>query len=137
MGRVGQDPELRTLSNGTKVARFSVATAKSYQDQAGEWQEKTTWHTIIAWRQLADRAMETVQKGDLCFLNGEINTRRVEREGDTRYYTDIVASYFRKVTGKRGDSGYMPGADDAPPTSARTTTDDGEPAVEADDDLPF
>lgn len=147
IGRLGSDPEVRTLENGVQVARFGLATEKGYKVD-GEWHEKTTWHNIVAWRKLAERAVETLHKGDLVYVEAEINNRVVDHDGQKKYYTDIVANYFRIVYSKKAGSGQMPGADDAPPSfptvaeteavkAAAAKISGDTPAVTADEDLPF
>jgi single-strand DNA-binding protein len=131
------------------VARFSVATSKNYKDQSGEWCENTTWHTVIAWRERAERAASSLNKGDLVYVEGEISNRKVEGENGPRFFSEIVASYFRIIKGRGGD-GRMPSAEDEPPTF--TTVGEAEaraagaaiggdgPArtfITDDDDLPF
>ncbi len=143
IGRAGQDPELRTLENGTQVARFGLATSRSWKDDAGNWQEITEWHIVVAWRQLAERAAQSVTKGDLYYVEGEIKYRKTEGPDGPRFYTDIVANYFRKVAGKSGANGQMPCAEDAPPNPPRVSEagqlggDTPATVNSGDDDLPF
>jgi len=67
LGRLGKDPDVRTLESGSKLATVSLATGKSYKDQSGEWQEKTEWHRLTFWRDNADRA-ERLRKGDQVYV---------------------------------------------------------------------
>ena len=98
VGFLGKDPESRTIENGNKVANFSLATSENYKDKSGEWQEKTEWHNITAWGNLADRA-ERLHKGDKIYLEGKLSTRSWDdKDGNKRYKTEVVASYFRIVT---------------------------------------
>ena len=143
LGRLGQDPEFRMLDSGVAVARLSVATSRNWQNDAGEWMEDTSWHNVVAWRKLAERAKSSLSKGDLVYVDGELAYRKKETETGTRYYTDVNATYFRKVTGRR-DSGQMPGDEDAPPSfpsvrdrAEKLQGDVPGVVVEADDDLPF
>ena len=63
IGNLGKDPEIRRLESGVPVGKFSVATNESYRDKSGEWQTSTEWHDVVVWRQLAERAESTLQKG--------------------------------------------------------------------------
>jgi len=71
VGNLGADPEVRTLENGTKVARISVATNENYQDKSGEWQKITEWHNVTAWRGLAERAENYLKKGQMVYVEGK------------------------------------------------------------------
>lgn len=98
VGNIGKDPEVRTLDNGSKVAKFSLATNENYRDKSGEWQQNTEWHNIVAWRSLAEKA-ENLQKGNAVYLEGKLQTRTWEaQDGSPRKTTEVVASYFRVVT---------------------------------------
>lgn len=91
VGSLGKDPEVRTLENGTKVASFSLATSESYKDKNDAWQSLTTWHNIVAWRSLADKA-EKLVKGATVYVEGKISHREYEKDGVKRTTTDIVAN---------------------------------------------
>jgi single-strand DNA-binding protein len=75
IGNLGSDPELRTTGDGTKVAGFSVATNRSWTDRDGQPQERTEWHRIVAWTNLADIAEKYLKKGDRVYIEGEIQYR--------------------------------------------------------------
>lgn len=147
IGNLGGDPDVRTLESGAKVAKFSLATNENYQDKAGEWQKKTEWHNIIAWRYLADRAENSLKKGMMVFIEGKVTYRKWQGEdGKDRYTTDIVASTM-KILEKRdsASSGSFPTAEDAMPYVANSTQQPSvgqaqkpaTPVPEVDDDLPF
>jgi single-strand DNA-binding protein len=155
IGNLGKDPEVRTFDNGSKVARFSLATNESYQDKAGEWQTNTEWHNVVCWRGLADRAERQLKKGSLVYVEGKITYRKwSDSEGKERYSTDIVAAIFRSLdrNSSGGASNYnLPSADDEPgylsggqSTSqepVKTLATDPPKSYEdtpmEDDDLPF
>ena len=93
IGRLGKDPEVRRLENGAVVAKFSVATNESYKDSAGNWQDKTEWHDIIAWRQLAERAESGLKKGALIFIEGKLTHRKwQDKDGNNR--SKVVINCF-------------------------------------------
>lgn len=98
VGNLGKDPELKTLENGAKVANFSLATSESYKDKNGDWQQKTEWHDITAWRDLAERAERSLSKGATIYLEGKLSTRKwQDKDGNKRNRTEVVASYFRII----------------------------------------
>ena len=137
LGRLGKDPELKTMTNGNKVANFSVATSKKWKDKGtGEEKSKTTWHNIVIWGNLADVAARYLHKGDNVYLEGEIDNRSYEKDGVTKYITEINVTQMVMLGGKSGSSapasGGEPAWDPNPPTagSKSVVEDDG-------DQLPF
>jgi len=94
IGRIGKEPEQKTF--GEKIlTKFSFATSESSKDKNGEWQEKTQWHQVSYWNSIK------LEKGDMLFIEGKIEYK--EHEG--KYYTDIIASYCRKInTGQKAQS---------------------------------
>lgn len=152
VGRLGAEPEVRTLESGAMVAKFGMATTENYRDRAGEWQEQTEWHDVVVWRNLAERAQEYLKKGSLIYLEGKLSHRKwQDKDGNNRKTTEVVGSYFRMMpTGQRADgNGMAAEADDsemtAPPAKTPTAMNTGsttrpEPANEPmddGDDLPF
>ena len=96
IGRLGKDPEVRTLDNGTSIAKFSLATNESYKDKSGEWQTITEWHNIIMWREVAERAEKQLKKGYLVYVDGKLTNRSWQDEnGNTKYITEVRANLFR------------------------------------------
>ena len=92
IGNIGNDPEYKTLQDGTPVAKFSIATTESYRLKNGEIQSHTDWHTIIAWRGLATFASQYIHKGSLLYVEGKLRSRQYEdKEGVKKYVTEIVA----------------------------------------------
>lgn len=100
IGRLGKDPEVRNLSNGSSVANFSVATSEKWKDKrSGEMQEKTEWHNIVVWNEKTIEFVEKyLNKGDLVRIEGKIQTRKWEdQDGKDRYATEIVIPAFAPV----------------------------------------
>lgn len=150
VGNLGQDPEIRTLENGSKVAKFSVATNENYQDKSGEWQKITEWHNIVAWRGLAERAENYLKKGGMVYIEGKLSTRKwQDQNGNDRYSTDVVARILRSLERREssgmGQSNNFPSAGDEFPSSKvqapANNVSTAEPVKKAvpadDDDLPF
>ena len=136
IGRLGKDPEVRNLDNGAVVANFSIATSESYKDRTtGEKKEITEWHNIVLWRGLAEVAQKFLRKGDMVYIEGKLRTRSWEKEGVTRYTTEIVADNMNMLSPKSGGgSGEY--------SQQERTTSGGFPqpsSVETNttDDLPF
>ena len=104
VGNLGKDPELRYTPSGTAVATFSLATTERYKDRDGNRQERTDWHNIVAWRQLAEICGKYLHKGKQIYIEGKIQTRSYEdRDGNKRYITEIVADQMQML-GSRDDS---------------------------------
>jgi len=120
VGRLGRDPELRYTQDGRAVASFSVATSEEWKDKdSGDKKERTEWHRIVAFGRLGEICGEYLAKGRLVYVDGRLQTRSWEKDGVTRYTTEIVASNMQilepKGSGGSGGSGPMgePVADDA------------------------
>ena len=91
VGNLGKDPEVQTLNENVKVAKFSLATTESYKDENGQTHANTEWHTIILWRGLADLAEKYLRKGSMIYLEGKLKTRFFEdKERNKRYVTEII-----------------------------------------------
>ncbi len=151
IGNVGSDPEIRSTSNGGRVATFSLATSNIWNDASGTKQEKTEWHRCVVWNQgksgLADVVERYVKKGEKLFVEGEINYRQwQDKDGQTKYTTEIKVRELILLGGRSGGSD-----DDAPrrssaPAKAGSKASSGGsddfadfPGAlqDEDDDLPF
>lgn len=135
VGRLGQDPEVRYTPDGTAVANFSVATSEAWTDkQTGEKKERTEWHRIVAWRRLGEICGEYLSKGRQVYVEGKLQTRSWEKDGVTRYTTEIVATDVQFL-GSRDDN--MVGGRPV----RNQVADQGYPeppmADTQDDDIPF
>ncbi len=93
VGNLGRDPEIKYTQANVPVANFSVATTESWKDkQTGEWQEKTEWHRVVAWRYLAEKVERTLKKGKQVYVEGKLETRKwTGQDGNERYTTEIIA----------------------------------------------
>jgi len=145
VGRLGKDPEVRHLENGTPVASFSIATSESYKDRnSGERVEKTEWHNVVLWRGLAEVAEKYLHKGDQVYIEGKLQTRSWEKEGVTRYSTDIVGNNMTML-GSKGQGGgeqNQSGEQSSTPQQQPADQTANKEAVKAQnteelDDLPF
>ena len=90
IGNLGQDPEVVTLENGNKVAKFSLATSDSYKNAEGQKVEETQWHNIVAWGKTAEIVENYLSKGKQVVLEGKLTHRSYEtKQGEKRYITEI------------------------------------------------
>ena len=104
IGNVGKDPEIRHLQGGASVATITLATSERFKDRSGEMREVTEWHTIIAWRQLADLAENYIRKGSQIYVEGKIRSRSWDdQNGQKRYVTEIQADSIQ-LLGRRSDN---------------------------------
>lgn len=141
IGNLGKDPEIRHLENGVAVANFTIATTESYKDRTtGERRDQTEWHNIVLWRGLAEVSEKYLKKGDSVYIEGKLRTRSWEKDGVTRYTTEIVADNMTMLGGNRGGSSSAPPPDQEPVSSQRENASYGTSSStteEASDDLPF
>ncbi len=93
IGHLGQDPEIKTLDNGKKVANFRIATNENYKSADGLKTEETVWHSIVAWNGLAEICSQFLKKGKQVCIEGRITYRTfTDKNGTSRNVTEIVAS---------------------------------------------
>ncbi len=148
IGNLGADPEIRTTSNGGKVAQFSLATSRSWGGQGGsEKQEKTEWHKCVAWNGkgggmgLADVIERYCKKGEKLFVEGRIEYRQYQdKDNQTKYVTEINVREIMLLGGKGGDFNGAPSRSRAAAPKSAAPSGDFEEfpgGLEADDDLPF
>jgi single-strand DNA-binding protein len=137
VGRLGKDPEVRNLDNGATVANFTLATSESYKDRTtGEKKEITEWHNVVLWRGLAEIAQKYLHKGDMVYVEGKLRTRSWEKEGVTRYTTEVVADNMTMLNTRGGGSGAS--SDMGSRTTERAANESfSTPADSGTDDLPF
>lgn len=93
IGNLGADPEVRHLQNGASVANFRIATTETYKDKTtGEKREQTEWHSIVAWRGLAEITERFLRKGSKVYIEGKLRTRKwQDKDGIERYTTEVHA----------------------------------------------
>jgi single-strand DNA-binding protein len=142
VGRLGKDPEVRNLENGATVANFTMATSESYKDKTtGDKKEVTEWHNVVVWRALADIAAKYLHKGDQVYIEGKLRTRSWEKDGVTRYTTEIIGDNLTLLGSRPGGGGGN--QDYAPSSPGKASSYDGGGAPReksedtATDDLPF
>jgi single-strand DNA-binding protein len=92
MGNLTRDPELRQTPGGQNVTSFSLALNRSYKDQSGEWQEATDYVDVVAWGPLAERVSQYLNRGSRCLVQGRLQSRSWEQEGQKRSKVEVLAS---------------------------------------------
>jgi single-strand DNA-binding protein len=143
IGNLGKDPEVKYTPTGTAVAKFSLATNERYKDKAGEWQDRTEWHNIVAWQRLAEIAGEYLKKGRSVYVEGRIQTHSWEdkQSGQKKYMTEIIANDLVLLGGPREGGEGGGGGRGRPATEAAEPPAPAEnPAQGAeitDEDIPF
>lgn len=100
IGYLGKDPETRATPAGKKVCSFSVAVSRRWKNAAGESNESTDWFNVDAWGRLGEICQSYLSKGRLVFVEGRLQTDRVEHEGDLRFYTKVIASQMQMLDRK-------------------------------------
>jgi len=124
VGRLGRDPETKFTAAGQAVANFSIATDETYKDKTGARQKRTEWHRIIVWGKQAEIAQQYLKKGALIFVEGRIQSREWEKDGEKHRSFEIVSSNFRMLEAKK--NGAQAGQ-----------TEPGESIEITDEDIPF
>lgn len=101
-GRLVADPDIRYTPTGNEVAHFRIAVSRNYKNKQdpSNWQEETSFITIVAWNRLADKVEKTIKKGDLIFVEGRLRIREYEVDGNKRYATEIVARDIKLIVAK-------------------------------------
>jgi single-strand DNA-binding protein len=141
VGRLGKDPEIRSIPSGTSVAKFSLATDERFTDKAGEKQERTEWHNIVAWGKLAEICGQYLRKGKLVYIEGSIRTDSWDdkESGQKKYRTEIIANTMQMLD-KKGDDdggGYSGGGGYAKKSSGASAPANRAAEIEDDDEVPF
>ena len=97
IGRLGNDPEVRSMNNGGEVVSFSLATSESWKDRDGNRQEKSEWHNIVIFNEgIGKIAKQYLRKGSQCYLEGQLQTRKwTDQSGNDKYTTEVVLQKFR------------------------------------------
>ncbi len=152
IGNVGAEPEIRSTGSGTKIAKVSLATNRSFSDRSGQTQEKTEWHRLTFFDRLADLVEQYIHKGDRLYVEGRIEYSQTEDDkGQPRYWTDIVVREMVMLGsgagsggegGSGGGGGNWQGRSAQPQRGGSRTGGDApasadSPFSDEDDDLPF
>lgn len=148
LGNVGKDPEIRSTAGGTMVASFTLATSDRFQDQQGNWQDRTEWHNLKAFKRTAEIVRDYVKKGTKLWIEGKITTNSWDDKetGQKKYRTEILVNDLSLLSGREdggggaGSGGYSRQSgssgnfDQRPPANH---DDVAQSAEISDDDIPF
>ena len=146
LGNVGKDPEIRSSASGVMVANFTLATSDRFQDQQGNWQDRTEWHNLVAFKRTAEIVRDYVKKGSKLYIEGKLQTRSWDdkESGQKRYKVEILVNELVLLSGREeGAGGYSRPAgssssaasfDQRPPAGQ---DDIAQSAEISDDDIPF
>lgn len=160
VGNLGQDPEMRYMPSGGAVANITIATSESWRDkQTGEQKEQTEWHRVVLFGKLAEIAGEYLRKGSQVYIEGQLKTRKwTDQQGVEKYSTEVVVNVggtMQMLGGKR--EGGQPGGNSPshsggnqrqqnanrspqkqnPPAWNGGSSQQNEPPMDFDDDIPF
>ena len=131
IGRLGADPELRHTTGGTPVANFNIATDEGWTDGSGEKQERTEWHSIVAWSRSAEMCSEYLSKGSRVYIEGRIQTRSWEGpDGVKKYKTEIVARHVEMLDTRQEAERYR--EQDYREAQAPSSQEEGTPQSQQD-----
>ncbi|HOZ40166.1 MAG: single-stranded DNA-binding protein [Flavobacteriales bacterium] len=146
IGNLGADPEVRHLQNGASVANFRIATSETYKDKTtGERREQTEWHSIVAWRGLAEITEKYLRKGTKVYVEGKLRTRKwQDKDGIERFTTEIHADEMTMLDRPGGGDGGAQSSASRPVERTSNTSPSTPPvqttyaaSSEEVDDLPF
>ena len=139
VGNLGKDPEVRFMPNGDAVVNITVATSDEWKDkQTGEQKEKTEWHKVAIFGNLAEIAGQYLTKGSQVYIEGQLQTRKwQDQNGQDRYTTEIVAKEMQMLDSGEGNSQRNTGIN-APAQGNRGAAQSQQPEIDSfDDDIPF
>lgn len=133
MGNLTRDPELRQTPTGQNVTSFSLALNRSYKDGSGEWQEATDYIDIVCWGPLAERVAQYLSKGRRCLVQGRLQSRSWEQDGQKRNKVEVLANDVTFLDSRGGSNDEAAGSD-APSDAATTSGDKPKPSKKAKKD---
>jgi len=139
MGNLTRDPELRQTPTGQSVVSFSLALNRAYKDQAGEWQEATDFIDVVAWGPLAERVSQYLTKGRRAMVQGRLQSRSWEQDGQKRNKVEVLANdvTFLDGRGEGDDAGSAPRAASPAPTTNNASTKKKDNVIEDIGDEPI
>jgi single-strand DNA-binding protein len=134
LGRLGADPEIKTVAQNQTVARLSVATSENWTGKDGQKQERTEWHRIVVWGKLAELCGKYLAKGRQVYVEGRLQTRSWEdQQGQKRYSTEVVANTVQFL----GGPSETREAQSSSSGSASPENFGPEPTFDSDEEIPF
>ncbi len=146
VGNLGNDPEVRATTTGSRIANISIATSESWTDKnTGQKQERTEWHRVVFFNRMAEIVEQYLTKGSKVYVEGSLRTRKwQDQNGQDRYTTEIVANDMQMLDSRGGgmggpDQNYQSTAPMDPPAAAKQPAPAAAagPDINFDDDIPF
>jgi single-strand DNA-binding protein len=139
VGNLGNDPDIKFTTSGVPVARFSLATTERFKDDSGKFQERTEWHSIVAWQKLAEIVGEFLSKGSKVYVEGKLQTSswEVRQSREKKYRTEIVAKDLVLLGSHEKGNGVQPPRSDRTEKSNSASAAGAGAAEELDDSVPF
>lgn len=140
IGNVGRDPELKFTPSGIPVISFRLATSETWKDREGDVKEHTDWHTIVAWRGLAEVINKLVKKGSRVYIEGRLQTRNFEdKNNNKRHVVEILADNMLLLDNRksRDDSSDYYDDEDYGKSSDDYNDRDSDYGQLSDKDIPF
>jgi len=134
IGNLGADPDARFTKSGKAITELRLATSRKFKGADGNLEEATEWHRVVLWDKQAEFAAKYLTTGAKVYVEGRIQTRTYEKDGETKYITEIVAHDIQSLSPKGAGGGGDHGAE---PEYAGKPSGKGRAAQAADDDLPF
>jgi single-strand DNA-binding protein len=130
IGNLTRDPELKALPSGTKVANFSIATNRNWKDKDGAKKEEVEYHNLVAFGRTAEVIEQYTHKGDQIYIDGRLQTRSWEKDGEKKYRTEIIVESFQFGSKKPGTA---PKTNESNKNEEKVDTTTGEtPSVDSD-----
>ena len=142
IGRLGNDPEIKQMSNGKSVARLSLATSETWKDKnTGERKEKTEWHRVVIFNEgLVNVVQQYLKKGAQVYIEGQIQTTKyTDNNGQEKYSTQVILQGYNSTLTMLGNSGSGQRIDDGSMNQDNSSlpSDNNVPTNELDDEVPF
>ena len=139
VGRLGADPEVKTIAQGSTVASLNLATSENWTDKNGQRQEKTEWHRIVVWGKLAEICGKHLTKGRQVYVEGRLQTRQWDdKQGQKRYTTEIVATTVQFLGAQGEQRTGSTSQNTQGSTGGETFQDFGpEPSFDSSEEIPF
>jgi len=137
IGHLGADPELKYTPSNRAVVNMRIATTDVFKDKAGQRQERTEWHRITVWGDQGENAAKYLKKGSAVYVEGRLQTRSYQKDGQTHYATDVVSDrvvYLASGHGN-GDRDETRGQGQGQPLASPPIENEGP--LPSDDDIPF
>jgi single-strand DNA-binding protein len=145
VGRLGADPDVKAVGQGSTVTKLSVATSENWVDKEGQKQERTEWHRVVVWGKLAEICGKHLSKGRQVYVEGRLQTRSWEdQQGQKKYSTEVVANTVQFL-GSAGERSNEQGQGQSQGRPAQNTSREDfgaqdfgpEPSFDSAEEIPF